>query len=190
MLDFLKRLRHFDAYPKPLEDFRVKTISGAMISVISGIFIVILFLYEWRAYVTVEVDQELFVDLTRNQKLTINLNLTFPHLPCALLSLDAMDVSGEHQLDVAKGLKKIRLDKEGYVLKDEATTTTTSTTTTTISEAKKNQTFEVGEPLCMSCYGAEASNRKCCNTCDDVRAAYRQKNWHFSPYGVEQCKRN
>jgi hypothetical protein len=82
-----KRLRHFDAYPKPLEDFRVKTLSGAIITVICTLSILVLFIYEWKSYTSIEVDQELFVDLTRNQKLTINLNITFPFLPCELLSV-------------------------------------------------------------------------------------------------------
>ena len=81
------KLRHFDAYPKPLEDFRVKTLSGAIITIFATFAIIILFAYEWHSYTTIEVDQELFVDLTRNQKLTINLNVTFPYLPCSLISV-------------------------------------------------------------------------------------------------------
>ena len=71
--DLIKRLQHFDAYPKPLEDFRVKTVSGAFITVVSMIAIILLAVYEWQSYSRIDVDQELFVDLTRNQKLTINL---------------------------------------------------------------------------------------------------------------------
>jgi endoplasmic reticulum-Golgi intermediate compartment protein 3 len=178
------RLKHFDAYPKPLEDFRVKTLSGAVITVICTVVIIILFTYEWLAYVTIEVDQELFVDLTRNQKLTINLNMTLPHFPCQLLSVDAMDVSGEHQSDVVKGLKKIRLDKEGKII-EEAAAPHSSIPSTTSSTDKPSTANTVLDPAndnktkCLSCYGAEASNFKCCNTCNDVRNAYRQKNWHF-----------
>ena len=187
MVNIFTKLRHFDAYPKPLEDFRIKTLSGAIITTITTIFITILFIYEWRSYMTIDIDQELFVDLTRNQKLTINLDLTFPHLHCSLLSLDAMDVSGEHQNDVIKGLKKIRLNSEGKIVKENSNEKTTSTASTTLSTLiNSNNSLDV--PKCLSCYGAEASNIKCCNTCDDVRRAYRQKNWHFSPYGVEQCK--
>lgn len=188
MVNFFTRLRHFDAYPKPLEDFRIKTLSGAIITTLTTITVIILFIYEWKSYITTDVHQELFVDLTRHQKLTINLNMTFLHLPCSLLSLDAMDVSGEHQNDVIKGLKKVRLDKEGRIIQDQAesdSTTSTSTSSSSTSQALNNS---VDILKCGSCYGAEASNIKCCNTCDDVRVAYRQKNWHFSPYGVEQCK--
>lgn len=29
---------------------------------------------------------------------------------------------------------------------------------------------------------------RCCNTCDDVKRAYKMKNWDFHPSRVEQCK--
>lgn len=184
--DIFKRLQHFDAYPKPLEDFRVKTLSGAIITVLSTLAIIFLAVYEWQSYFRVDVDQELFVDLTRNQKLTINLNLTFVHIPCDLLSVDAMDVSGEHQIDVVKGLKKVRLDAKGEAIVDKTQTKEQTTSASTTVSHNANETGLV-ERACGSCYGAEASNIKCCNTCDDVRAAYKQKNWQFSPYGISQC---
>ena len=40
----------------------------------------------------------------------------------------------------------------------------------------------------VSCYGAETTDMLCCNTCDDVREAYRRKGWALtSPSGIEQC---
>lgn len=45
------------------------------------------------------------------------------------------------------------------------------------------------QPACGSCYGAENSLMKCCNTCDQVREAYRLKGWALTnPEGIEQCK--
>jgi hypothetical protein len=156
--DLIKRLQHFDAYPKPLEDFRVKTVSGAFITVVSTIAIILLAVYEWQSYSRIDVDQELFVDLTRNQKLTINLNLTFSHIPCDLLSIDAMDVSGEHQNDVVKGVKKLRLNKDGHVIEDKKETSTTTISTATSSHSVNETGLEIRK--CGSCYGAEASNIK------------------------------
>lgn len=45
----------------------------------------------------------------------IHLNITFPRIPCELLSLDVMDVSGEQQTGVMHGVNKVRLapQKEG-----------------------------------------------------------------------------
>ena len=31
-----------------------------------------------------------------------------------------------------------------------------------------------------SCYGAENDEQKCCNTCEEVREAYRKKGWAIS----------
>lgn len=157
--NLLNRLQHFDAYPKPLEDFRVKTVSGAIITVICTISILALAVYEYRAYSRIDIEQELFVDLTRNQKLTINLNLTFKHMPCDLLSVDAMDVSGEHQNDVVKGLKKVRLNQKGQVIELQEQHIKQKTTQILSTTHSVNETA-IGAPICKSCYGAEASNFK------------------------------
>ena len=42
--------------------------------------------------------------------------------------------------------------------------------------------------LHFSCYGAETVEHPCCNTCEDVREAYRIKGWAFNnPSTIEQC---
>jgi len=34
------------------------------------------------------------------------------------------------------------------------------------------------------------NNHRCCNTCEDVREAYRRKGWAFNlPDGITQCER-
>jgi hypothetical protein len=43
------------------------------------------------------------------EKMEIYMNITFPRLPCELLTLDVMDVSGEQQVGVAHGVQKVRL---------------------------------------------------------------------------------
>jgi hypothetical protein len=39
----------------------------------------------------------------------IHLNITFPKVPCELLTLDVMDVSGDQQTGVMHGVSKVRL---------------------------------------------------------------------------------
>lgn len=39
----------------------------------------------------------------------IHLNITFPKIPCELLTLDVMDVSGEQQTGIMHGINKVRL---------------------------------------------------------------------------------
>eukprot|EP01052_Picozoa_sp_SAG31_P053359 SAG31_NODE_13643_length_855_cov_4.900419_2_plen_106_part_00 len=40
----------------------------------------------------------------------------------------------------------------------------------------------VDEDYCGSCYGA-AGPDECCNTCEDVKNAYRKKGWSFEGQG-------
>ena len=39
----------------------------------------------------------------------IHLNMSFPRIPCELLTLDVMDVSGEQQTGLEHGVHKVRL---------------------------------------------------------------------------------
>lgn len=134
-------------------------------------------------YLDTEVRPEISVDTTRNEKLHITFDITFPHIGCAFLEVDSMDVSGEHQLDIAHGVYKKRLGADG----------------TPVAEKPVREHVELGGaipkgedtgvPNCGSCYGAEKEPGQCCKTCDDVQAAYRERGWTLDPMVVEQCVR-
>ena len=48
--------------------------------------------------------------------------------------------------------------------------------------------FSPGTADCGSCYGASDDARPCCNTCDDVREAYKEKHWSLpDPATLKQC---
>ncbi|XP_070533069.1 endoplasmic reticulum-Golgi intermediate compartment protein 3-like isoform X2 [Ptychodera flava] len=189
--DVFNRLRQFDAYPKTLEDFRVKTYGGAAVTIVSGILMFILFVSELNYYLTKEVIPELYVDSSRGEKMRINLDITFPNLACGYLSIDAMDVAGEQQLDVDHNIFKKRLDKSGKpISKPEKEELGDH-----VDKAKEFVDIATGKETldpnrCESCYGAETKELKCCNSCEDVREAYRRKGWAFNnAEGIEQCKR-
>lgn len=91
-------LKSFDFFPKLDDEVKVRTIVGAVVSVIAIISMLILFLTEFQSYLAEETIDRLSVDTTRSEKLKINFDITFPHIPCSLLSIDAMDVSGAHQV--------------------------------------------------------------------------------------------
>ena len=79
---------------------------GAAISVACTLLVVVLFYTELQHFMTVDVVPELSVDTTFGEKLQINVDIVFHSLPCAFVSLDAMDVSGAHQLDVSHSVMK------------------------------------------------------------------------------------
>jgi len=191
--DLFHKIRHLDAYPKTLEEFRVKTFAGATVTILSGLFILVLFLSELRDFLLIETRQELFVDTSRDQKIRINVNVIFPFVPCHLLSIDAMDISGEQQqAELEHHLFKQRLDKDGNRILDDSPTKSSlgdpSEDTVEAAMFKVNSTA-VEAKKCLSCYGAETKAGQCCNTCQEVKQAYRRKGWALENIGsVEQCK--
>jgi len=76
----------------------VQTLSGAVVSVAGMALMAILFVAEVMAFAAPVLSHEMAVDSTRGEKLPIHLNLTFPSLPCSMLSLDALDMSGKHEV--------------------------------------------------------------------------------------------
>ena len=109
------RFTRLDAFTKTVEDARVRTTSDGVVTIVSLLVVFWLTWGEWADYRRVAVRPELVVDKGRGERMEIALNVTFPRVPCELLTLDVMDVSGELQMGVTHGINKVRLspEKEG-----------------------------------------------------------------------------
>ena len=149
----------------------------------SVVVIIILLLSEFSDWLKVDLVGSMHVDKYRQEKMQINMNMTFPNIPCFILSIDVMDVSGEHQDSVDHQMHKSRLNPDGSLIAKAPGTVGDSAEI----YATRNKTNSPG--YCGSCYGATKPASGCCNTCDDVRTAYRIHGWTIEdPDTFEQCK--
>ncbi|KAL7272698.1 ER-derived vesicles protein erv46 [Rhizina undulata] len=178
------RLTRLDAFTKTVEDARIRTTSGGIVTIVSLVVIVVLVISEFQDYRRIVVMPELVVDKTRGEQLPINLNITFPHIPCELLTLDVMDVSGEQQSAITHGIRLTRLTP--YPESKPVSTSLLSL------HHPDDEATHLDPSYCGKCYGAPAPAEKngCCNTCDEVREAYASIGWAFGKgENVEQCER-
>ncbi|KAJ3747117.1 Sec1 family-domain-containing protein [Lentinula detonsa] len=163
------------------DDVKVKTRTGAFLTLLSAAIILSFTVMEFMDYRRIYTDTSLVVDRSRGEKLTVRLNVTFPRVPCYLLSLDIMDISGETQRDISHNVLKTRLEPSGKVIPG-------SRSADLRNDVDKYNDAKAPD-YCGSCYGGLAPAGGCCNTCEEVRTAYINKGWSFSnPDTIEQCK--
>ncbi len=180
------RLAKFDLYPKYEEEFRIKTNTGGALSLATFVVLFILCCSEFHAYRTTTTSDHIRVDTTVGERMKINMNITFTHLPCSEIEPVAMDVAGEHQLEFSHHIHKTRLE-EGTLLP--------------IAEGRHKVEINAPaaaatpEPLpadyCGSCFGAGETDSSCCNNCAELKAAYVAKGWSTQDLQntADQCKR-
>ncbi len=188
------KLLNLDVFSKTVEDARIKTTSGGIVTIITIITAIWLIISEFIDYKKIVYRPELIVDKARSERLNINLDITFPHIPCDLLTMDIMDISGEIQGDINHGIVKIRLDEKGNEL------SSIKMNMGEVDGDEEDEAIVLPKDYCGPCYGAldqsvnenieNLKDRICCNSCSDVREAYANKGWAFyDGTNVEQCER-
>ncbi|PCH39941.1 ER-derived vesicles protein ERV46 [Wolfiporia cocos MD-104 SS10] len=174
-------LKGIDAFGKTMEDVKVKTRTGALLTILSAAIILTFTTIEFLDYRRVHVDTSILVDRSRGEKLNVRMNVTFPRVPCYLLSLDVMDISGETQSDITHNIRKTRLNEKGEPLSALAQSGELRNDLDRLNEQR-------GSDYCGSCYGGLPPEGGCCNTCEQVREAYVGRGWSFNrPDSIEQC---
>ncbi|TDL22172.1 endoplasmic reticulum-derived transport vesicle ERV46 [Rickenella mellea] len=176
-------LKGVDAFGKTTEDVKVKTKTGAFLTLVSAAIILTFCMIEFIDYRRVTVDTSIVVDKSHGERLTVKMNVTFPKIPCYLLSLDVVDIGGEAQRDLSHNILKSRIGEHGEPIHN------------SFSAELRNELDVLNEQqkegYCGSCYGGVPPvDGGCCQTCEDVRQAYQNRGWAFNdPNAIEQCTR-
>lgn len=184
------KLLSIDAFAKTVEDARIKTASGGIITLVCVLVVLILIRNEYLDYKLVITRPELVVDKDMNSKLSINLDVSFPNLPCDLFSPHIVDVSGDNQLDILEsGFKKYRIILSNEEILDDADM---GEQDIPLEELLKGLGPDQKDEYCGTCHGAlpQDQHEYCCNSCAAVRAAYAYRSWAFyDGENIEQCEK-
>jgi len=189
-----EKLSKFDAHSTVPNEFRVRTGYGATLSVSTILVIIYLIYTEAQFNFTKSIQSKVHVNSTSATGVQVEFDVTFPKIPCALLSIDANDPSGQTQslhLDINHRIWKYRLDGEGNAIgariHDKLGNTILKENHLEDIVGRKMEEMKV-ETECGSCYGA-GEEGECCDTCEDVKRAYERKSWFLSDiYKVRQCR--
>ncbi|XVF14465.1 hypothetical protein REPUB_Repub09cG0062800 [Reevesia pubescens] len=109
-------IKSLDAFPRAEEHLLQKTQSGALVSIVGLVIMATLFFHELTYYLSTYTVHQMSVDLKRGETLPIHINMTFPSLPCDVLSVDAIDMSGKHEVDLDTNIWKLRLNSLGHII--------------------------------------------------------------------------
>lgn len=204
---FASRLKSLDAHSSVSNEFRVRTGYGAVISTFTVVLIAYLVRSEYRYNFAVETVSSVRVNATSPVGLQMEIDVTIPKIPCAMLSVEAEDPTGQPQslhIDRTHRVWKHRLDANGDRVGRRSrfefgnTVREDSHLNSVWEDLEKQKEMrdpEEGgddevrdEEECGSCYGA-APDDECCNTCDDVKRAYKLKGWHVADLdAIRQCR--
>lgn len=123
----------------------------------------------------------------------MNLDLTVAGLPCNYFSIDAMDLTGD-RADAEHQLFKVRMkDGQEVALSEKVEEINAEKLhdekQDDEEEPEEEETGLAVKDECQSCYGAETEEQPCCNSCEEVQQAYRNKGWAFdhSAQQFSQC---
>eukprot|EP00792_Barthelona_sp_PAP020_P003049 TRINITY_DN1475_c0_g1_i1.p1 TRINITY_DN1475_c0_g1~~TRINITY_DN1475_c0_g1_i1.p1 ORF type:complete len:374 (+),score=90.90 TRINITY_DN1475_c0_g1_i1:155-1276(+) len=163
MTKFQRYLKKMDltVSPKISEGLIKKSTVGGIVTLISILVCIFMIGSEMIDYLHIEEKHSIIVDSQIGGELPIHFNITFPRLPCHEITLDALDIAGNAKINVLNNVWKTGLDSNLKPL------------TQKVSVIEQELTDE----SCGSCGGAQETKDQCCNTCDDVIAAYNKKQW-------------
>ncbi|XP_078589064.1 endoplasmic reticulum-Golgi intermediate compartment protein 1-like [Branchiostoma floridae x Branchiostoma japonicum] len=102
-------VKRFDIYRKIPKDLTQPTLTGALVSILSGMFIVFLLLSEFHAFIMSDIMSELFVDNSGGGggQISVFINISLPRLKCEVVGLDIQDEMGRHEVGFVEDTEKV-----------------------------------------------------------------------------------
>ena len=178
------RIQQFDLFPKFSDDVREQTYSGGILAIISFLIMIILFILRFQSWASAPPKQQFIVSKTilplkgsildpeHLPKMDINFDIFMYHLPCSYLHIDVLDVIKEEDETYQGRVKYQRFSPNGDPI---------------LSKPFPKEEEPPPADYCGPCYMMKSG---CCNTCKEVRKAFKAKRRPLPPIAtIEQCAR-
>ena len=176
-----------DIFPKLREDYSRRTSSSGFITLSCIIIMIFLFISQTYQYFNAPLTQRITVDETplpttpdgnldikSLPRLTMNFNITLYGIPCVFVNFGILNEYKTTTEDSFSLVKLTRLTKDGQIIKEPK------------HDYSSQNITDNSPPVCLSCYGLRSG---CCNTCKEVRRAYKAKGKIPPPLSqIEQCE--
>ncbi|KAF3611774.1 hypothetical protein DY000_02049662 [Brassica cretica] len=105
------KLKSMDFYRKIPRDLTEASLSGAGLSIVAALIMMLLFGMELSSYLAVNTTTTVVVDKSADGDfLRIHFNISFPALSCEFASVDVSDVLGTNRLNITKTVRKFPID--------------------------------------------------------------------------------
>ena len=102
-----------DFYRKIPKDLTEASTHGAVVSVCAALFMLMLFVLELMAFLTVMYETTVTIDPNIDTQLRINFNITVLDMPCEFATIDVVDVLGTRTKNLTQNVNKWEIDEEG-----------------------------------------------------------------------------
>lgn len=115
-------MKRFNLYQRLPKDLTEATYSGALLSLICTLIILLLAVTEIHKFLSLSVTSDMLVDVSHGygrDRITINLDIVFYKMPCEVLTLDVQDIMGMHIADVRGDMIRRKMDKNGKQMDDQ-----------------------------------------------------------------------
>ena len=107
------KLREFDFYRRIPKDLTEASTHGSLLSMCAIIFMLVLFIAELVAFLSVTYETNVVIDQSPDSFLRVNFNITVLDLPCEFAVIDVVDVLGTRTQNVTKNVNKWQIGEDG-----------------------------------------------------------------------------
>eukprot|EP00750_Incisomonas_marina_P028006 INCI6328.1.p1 GENE.INCI6328.1~~INCI6328.1.p1 ORF type:complete len:512 (-),score=47.67 INCI6328.1:198-1733(-) len=105
-------VQRWDFFRRVNPEFTDASCVGACLSVFAVVIMTVLFMSELSFWLTVDQVSSVQLDTSGVDTFRLNLNITFPALPCQFVSLDVSDVLGSNRLNLTHNVHKWRVQTD------------------------------------------------------------------------------